>query len=90
MKQHSKRLAALAGATAFALAGCGGGGGDSNGSTGGSPGAGTSEVPFAASQTVAGLVSYLNDLIATGTNGTSEPVVLGDVVLPTSETSEPL
>ena len=39
---------------------------------------------------IEGLNAYLKDLIASMTDETSEPVALGNVELPTSETSEPL
>jgi hypothetical protein len=50
----------------------------------------TSAVPALAQQSISGLIAYVNDVIASMTNDTGEPVVLGDAVLPTSETSEPL
>jgi hypothetical protein len=64
-----------------ALTACGGSsGGDSTITTADSAG-----VPQSALQSVTGLVTYLEDLIAR-TSETAEPVTLGDVVLPTSET----
>ncbi len=45
-------------------------------------------VPASATQSTKGLVDYLNELIATMTNDTSEPVVVGDAVLPVDDTTE--
>lgn len=79
-------------ALTLALAGCGSNGdGDDDGGSGGSPppAAGGSDVPSSAQQSVAGLVAYLRERIG-ATSDTSEPVFLGNAVLPTDETSEPL
>ena len=76
-------------AAAALLAACGGGGGDDcciapPGTNNGS------QLPSSATASSDGLVAYLKDLIANHTDNTSEPVALGSVTLPTSETSEPL
>jgi len=75
-----KTLSALC--MAAALAGCGGSGGDDNTLAAMTP---TSGVPQSAQQSVTGLVAFLEQLIAQ-TSETSEPITLGDAVLPTSET----
>lgn len=81
--------AALAACTLATLAGCGGG--NDNPGPGSSPAPGIqSEVPASALTSVSALVAYLQDVIAGRTNDTGEPVVLGDVTLPTSDTSETL
>ncbi len=80
MSKHLSVLpAALALGAALALAGCGGGSGKK---------ARTTDVPQSAQQSVGGLVAYINQLIATGTNDTSEPILVGDAVLPTDDTAE--
>ena len=75
-----KLLASAAAAAVLVLAGCGDSGGVS------SP-ASTSDVPASAQASVAGLVAYLNRLIDETTE-TSEPVLLGDAVLPVDDTTE--
>jgi len=52
------------------------------------PVARTTDVPDSAQQSVTGLIAYLNDFIATMTSGTSEPILLGNATLPTSDTIE--
>ncbi|HEX2546893.1 MAG TPA: hypothetical protein VHL79_18570 [Ramlibacter sp.] len=89
------KLALCAVSAAAALAGCGGGGGDDGGSastttttttTTTAPG---SQVPNSALQSVSALIAYMNGLISNSTTSTGEPVLLGDVRLPTSDTTEP-
>lgn len=75
---------AMLGVAAFA-AGCGSSGSDSD-SSGRVPG---SDLPGSALQSTSGLISYLNQLIA-ASDDTSEPVLVGDVVLPTDDTAEPV
>lgn len=81
--------------TVLALAGCGGGGGGGGGGGAGPGPAGAvpagSQVPGSAQQSVGGLMAYLKELMAQ-TSDTTEPVVLGNAVLPTEDTSaaEPL
>jgi hypothetical protein len=87
-----RTLLALA-AACTALAGCfGGGGGDDNGGgaattpvTGNDPGNG---VPQSALASVAGLVAYLQTLIA-GSSDTAQPVSLDGVTLPVDDTAPP-
>ena len=91
MKKQTMHNAALLAAMAALLAACGGGGGGGEVFT--APPANTTtttEVPSSAQSSMSGLIAYLNDLIGNRTNDTSEPVVLGDAVLPKDETSEPL
>jgi hypothetical protein len=86
----------LAGATALALtvlalAACGGGGGGGGGAdAGGAGGAGAAipQVPGSAQQSVGGLVAFLKELIGQ-TSDTTEPMMLGDAVLPGDDTSAP-
>lgn len=77
-----KTLSALC--VAAALAACGSNDGDDSTSTATTP-TPTSGVPQSAQQSVTGLVAFLEQLIAQ-TSETSEPILLGDAVLPTSET----
>jgi hypothetical protein len=84
----------LTGATAFALtilalSACGGGGGggaDAGGA--GSAGAAGSQMPGSAQRSASGLVAFLKELLGQ-TSDTTEPVVLGDAVLPGDDTSAP-
>lgn len=86
MDKLSLRLAALLVCVAALLVACGGGG-----SGGGNPDDNAaSEVPSSALHSVEGLVAYLRELIAGATTSSGEPVRLGDVVLPTSDSSEPV
>lgn len=85
-----KKLIAISlGAAALAIAGCGSS--DSN-DTGAGTGTGTttgaSDVPSSALQSSQGLVSYLQQQIDSSTSDTGEPVVVGDVVLPTDDSTE--
>ena len=76
--------------TVLALAGCGGGGGGGGGADPAGPGAATagSQVPGSAQQSVGGLMAFLMEQIAQSSD-TAEPVVLGNAVLPTADTSSP-
>lgn len=67
---------------ALAVAGCGGGD-DAPMPVAPPPG---SEVPSTALSSSEGLVAYVRELIATMTSATADPVVLGDITLPTSDT----
>ena len=76
---------------ALALGGCGGGGGEGGGGAGAGPAGAApagSQVPGSAQQSVGGLMAYLKELIAQSSD-TTEPVALGNVVLPTGDTSAP-
>lgn len=86
MNRSITKLAPVVLALAAALAGCG-----SSSNDGGSSGsASTSDVPQSAQASVSGLMAYMNDLINNMTNNTSEPILVGDAVLPTSDTTEPV
>jgi len=72
-----------------ALTACGDGGGDADfgGGAGGPPNpAATSDIPASALASVDGLIAFMNLLIDTGTNDTSEPILLGDATLPVDDT----
>ena len=73
-----------------ALTACGGGGGDDGGTTAGGGGGAVagSDVPSSALQSSDGLVAFLKQLIA-GTSDNTEPIALGNVTLPLSDTTEP-
>ena len=85
-------LIALVMTAAVAACGSGGGGADVGavgGGAGGTPGAAapaTSDIPASALASVDGLIAFMNQLIDTGTNDTSEPILLGDVSLPVNDT----
>lgn len=81
----SKSRAALAAlAAAAALGACGGGGGG-----GGTPApAPSSDIPASAQSSIDGLLAYVNQLIG-GSSDSSEPVKVGDAVLPVSDTALP-
>ncbi|HUD33393.1 MAG TPA: hypothetical protein VMR43_10330 [Variovorax sp.] len=89
-----EKLRAIAACTAtagmLALAGCGGGGGGDGGPTniggnGGSTSGGT--VPISALQNSDSFVAYLKQVVANKLD-TSEPIDLGSIVAPTSNTTE--
>lgn len=65
--------------TAAVLTACGGGGG--------SRAAATTDVPASAQQSSAGLLAYISELIGM-TSETSEPILVGDAVLPVDDTTE--
>ena len=80
---NSALAAALLGAAAL-MAGC------SSGSDDDTPGPATgasTDVPSSAQQSIEGLIAYLGELIA-GTGESTEPILVGDAELPTSETAE--
>ena len=70
-----------------AVAACGGGGG-SDAAAPSSPTSPTllSGIPASALDSVDGLIAFMNQLIDTGTNDTSEPILLGESVLPVNDT----
>jgi hypothetical protein len=90
MNRISLRAAVLASCMAALLAGCGGGGGDDGGGSTTTTNANTGGLPSSATSSVEGLIAYMKGLIATNTDSTSEPVSLGNAVLPTSDTTEPI
>ena len=91
-------LIALVMTAAVAACGSGGGSGGADvggiggagvGGAGGAPGAAapaTSDIPASALASVDGLIAFMNQLIDTGTNDTSEPILLGDASLPVDDT----
>jgi ABC-type glycerol-3-phosphate transport system substrate-binding protein len=76
---------ALLGAAALVLAACGSGSGDSTpaATTTGA----TTDVPSSATGSVAGLLAYTTQQVGS-TNDTSEPLLVGDAVLPVDDTTE--
>ena len=70
-------------AAGLVLFGCGGNDDDNP------PPAATSQVPAGASQSIAGFISYLQELVVASAD-TLEPVDTGLVTGPTDETSEPV
>lgn len=74
-------LVALAVAAAVSACGSGGGGG------GPTVPVVTTDVPASAQQSVSGLITFINGLIA-ATSETSEPILIGDAVLPIDDTAE--
>ena len=71
------------------VAACGGGGGGGGGDVGVGGGGGSAPVasscgviPASALASVDGLVAFMNQLINNCTNDTSEPILLGDAILP--------
>ncbi len=84
MTRPNLRHLLLALCASLALAACG-----SSDNDDAPPVARTTDVPASAQQSVGGLIAYINELIATMTNDTSEPILVGDATLPTSDTTEP-
>lgn len=82
MKHLHLAASAVVLAAAALLMGCGSGGDDAP------PVARSTDVPSSAQDSVSGLLAYINELIGM-TSSTSEPVLVGDAVLPTSDTTEP-
>ena len=78
---------AFAAAIALGLAALGAGCG-SSGSDDAVPVA-TTGIPASAQQSTNGLLAYLNELIA-GSSDTTDDVLVGDAVLPTDDTAEPV
>lgn len=76
---------ALLGAAALVLAACGSGSGVSTpaATTTGA----TTDVPSSATGSVAGLLAYTTQQVGS-TNDTSEPLLVGDAVLPVDDTTE--
>lgn len=74
------------GAGAALLAACGGGGGSS--STPVDPVASGNDIPVSATTSSSGAFTFVNG-VASATDNTAEPLVVGDATLATSETDEP-
>ena len=79
---------ALVMTASVAACGGGGGGGGGDGSDVATPASPSllSDIPASALASVDGLIAFMNNLIDTGTNDTSEPILLGESVLPVSDT----
>ena len=68
------------------VAACGGGGGGGSDVAAPASPSSPSDIPASALASVDGLIAFMNNLIDTGTNDTSEPILLGESVLPVSDT----
>lgn len=77
---------ALLGAAALVLAACGGGDSTPVATTPAAPVA-TTDVPSSATASAAGLLDYTTQQVGT-TSDTSEPLLVGDAVLPVDNTTE--
>jgi ABC-type glycerol-3-phosphate transport system substrate-binding protein len=87
MMKNLTRAALVAAVAAFGLAACGGGG-DSSGTTATpAPSASTDEVPAAASQSVAGLMSWASTLPQ---NDTATPLATDKFQPPVDDTAQPM
>ena len=90
LRKSAPRLAALV--LVAALSACGSGGSGGGGVADDPPppnaGAGPSSggVPASALQSVNGLITFMDMLVATMTNDTSEPILLGESALPVDDT----
>ena len=82
MQKLPLRSAAVVLAACALLSACGGGGDD------GPASARTTDVPSSAQSSIDGLIAYINELIGQ-TSDTSSPVLVGDAVLPTSDSALP-
>lgn len=92
MRKPDLRTMALILGLCAGLGGCGGGGGGGEGgAVAGTPTTPDDNgvIPAAALQSVDGLIAHLRELLQQASE-TAEPIALGNAVLPTSETSEPL
>ena len=85
-----KPLIVLAMTAAVAACGSGGDGADFGGGGGGGgppiPPVTSADIPASALSSVDGLIAFMNLLIDTRTNDTSEPILLGDATLPVDDT----
>jgi hypothetical protein len=72
-------------AMGLSLAACGGGGGSSSPAD---PLVAGTDIPVSATETMAGVVSFAN-LTLVGKDESSDPLVIGDAALASSETEEP-
>ena len=92
MHQHQRRVAAVAAlavAVAAGLAACGSGsGGDNNAGNGTGTTGPTSDIPLSAQRDTPGLIAYVTSLLGM-TSETSEPILVGDAVLPVDDHAEP-
>ena len=79
------RTTCMALAMTAAVAACGGGGGGGSDVAAPSSPTSPSGIPASALASVDGLIAFMNQLIDTGTNDTSEPILLGESVLPVND-----
>ena len=86
MVKFNIRTTCMALVMTAAIAACGGGGG-SDAAAPSSPTSPTSlsGIPASALDSVDGLIAFMNQLRDTGTNDTSEPILLGESVLPVND-----
>ncbi len=77
------KLLLLVATAALVAVGCGGGGGDREGIVG-------SDIPRSATENSGSAVAFLLRLQGSSTNETSEPIVLGDVMLAVDDNAEPV
>lgn len=75
-------------ASALMLAACGGGGGGGASPAPTEPVAAGTDIPTSATTSAAGALTYVNS-VASSSDNTAEPVVVGDATLATSDTDEP-
>ncbi len=80
------RMAALAVLMAATLAACGGN--DDPAPTPAPAPPPAAAIPESATASVAGLIAFVSSLLGTP-ESTAEPLVVGDITLPTSDTTEP-
>ncbi len=78
---------ALLGAAALVLAACGSGSGSGDSTSATTTPVATSDVPSSATGSAAGLLTYTTQQVGS-TNDTSEPLLVGDAVLPVDNTTE--
>ena len=86
---HKLLIALVMTAGVAACGGGGGGGGDVGVGVGGGSAPVASScgvIPASALASVDGLVAFMNQLIDNCTNDTSEPILLGDAILPADDT----
>ena len=88
MNELSRQTGCLVLAAAALLAGCGGGSDQESAPM--AAARGTSQVPASALQSPQGLAAFQRTLSHTGTDSTSDPLILGDAVLPVSDHAEPV
>lgn len=91
-RRHETLRIVLSVALLGGLVACGGGGGGSSGDAGTSPvSAPLAAVPSSARDTEAGLVAYIRSVLglSTAEQDAAEPIDLGTLTLPSSDTSEP-